>query len=205
MANVSRETEAKMDIYVSTLLKWQRSINLIGRGTVDDIWERHIADSWQLAKLIKPDQQVVDLGSGAGFPGLVIACLQEGQRTATTFLIESNAKKCAFLREAAREMGIAETGKVAILCERVEVVLPSMTDIDIVTARAFAGLSDLLAHCLRLPTQPTKALFPKGRSYETEVELAREGFTFDLNVLPSNVEHDSFLLELWNIRKKVGE
>ena len=137
---VSRETEARLAVYVDLLRRWQGVKNLVGASTLDRIWTRHIADSAQLAALAPDALCWTDMGSGAGFPGLVIAILQHGRAGAAVHLIESNARKCAFLREAARECGAPAT----IHNERVEDVLPELKDVDVVTARAVAPLPRLI-------------------------------------------------------------
>lgn len=203
--SVSRETERRLRAFETLLMKWQSRMNLIGRGTVDDVWNRHVLDAWQIAELVDKDEDVVDLGSGAGLPGLVIACRQRELGYGSTILIESNAKKCAFLRTAVREMDLADTNAIRVLNERVEIALPVVKQTVTVTARAFASLIDLFDHVLRLPNPPTRTLFPKGRTFLSEVEDAQRAFQFRHRVIPSCVEQDSVILECWDISRRTPE
>src|SRR5271163_4726150 len=136
--DVSRETQAQLDALVETLGRWQKAINLVGRTTLDDIWSRHVLDSAQLRLLI-PDEAktLTDLGSGAGFPGLVIAALRPDLDVT---LIESDARKAAFLGEASRLMRLAKPAKIVV--GRIEAVPPAPADV--ITARALAPLGQLL-------------------------------------------------------------
>ncbi len=139
---VSRETEDRLTAYVDLLRRWQRIKNLVGASTLDTVWTRHIADSAQLVALAPDARAWVDLGSGAGFPGLVVAVLLRGRPDARVELIESNERKCAFLREAVRVTG----APARVHAGRIEAALPSVQQpVDIVTARALAPLPDLLA------------------------------------------------------------
>ena len=138
---VSRETRSKLSLYVERLQAWQTIKNLVAASTLEDVWARHIADSAQLLALAPHALRWVDLGSGAGFPGLVVAILIAGRAGAQVDLIESNARKCAFLREVARETA----APARIHAGRVEQVLPTLPPgIEIVTSRALAPLPMLL-------------------------------------------------------------
>ncbi len=137
---VSRETEERLALYVALLRRWQRIKNLVGPSTLDRVWTRHIADSAQLVALLPEARSWLDMGSGAGFPGLVIAILLRDTAGAAVHLVESNARKCAFLREAARETGAA----AVIHNARIENVTPTLEYVDVITARALAPLPDLL-------------------------------------------------------------
>src|SRR5262245_48768743 len=130
--DVSRETLGRLEVMVETLLRWRKAINLIGRATLDDIWGRHILDSAQLAPLIPAEAKTVaDLGSGAGFPGLVLAALRPALDIT---LIEADARKSAYLGEAARKMGLPRQPKIVV--SRIEAAPPARADV--VTARALA-------------------------------------------------------------------
>jgi len=138
LSRVSRETRERLNTYAELLRKWQRSINLVGPKTLDDLWNRHFVDSAQLLPLIPPTARVlVDFGSGAGFPGLVLAILG----MAEVHLIESDQRKATFLREVARATGTP----VTVHAKRIEQVTPFPADI--VSARALAPLGDLLDCC----------------------------------------------------------
>ena len=137
---VSRETEARLAVYADLLIRWQHVKNLVGPSTLGQIWTRHIADSAQLYALAPGAKRWADMGSGAGFPGMVIAIRLRGRTDGAVHLIESNARKCAFLREAARECD----APAIIHNGRVEEVLPGLRDVEVITARALAPLPRLL-------------------------------------------------------------
>ena len=134
--NVSRETKARLEIYAELLRKWNPKINLVSKGTIDDLWSRHIIDSAQIYALAcHPIEHWIDLGSGGGFPGLVIAIMAADRGSpGKTTLVESDARKCAFLRTVIRETGANAT----VMNERIE-VLPSL-EADILSARALGSL-----------------------------------------------------------------
>ena len=170
--NVSRETYDKFCIYEKTLIKWQGSINLISKSTINDIWVRHFLDSAQLYPIIKDiEGNIFDFGSGAGFPGLILAIM--GHKNIT--LVESDQKKCTFLREVAR---LSETD-VSILHSRIENL--EFRDVDLVVSRALAPLSKLISYVesfvIKSPSNKKvwpKMLFLKGKSYKNEIlELKR--------------------------------
>lgn len=188
--DVSRETTDRLQIFVETLTRWQKTINLVGRATLDDVWARHILDSAQLLPLI-PDkaETLVDLGSGAGFPGLVIAAL--APHLAVT-LIEADARKAAFLGEASRRMGLEKSPAIRI--GRIEAVAPVKSDV--VTARALAPLSQLLAWAARHQGDTTICLFHKGKGWQGELTEAMK--TWDIPALPSNsiTDRDAVILRI---------
>src|SRR5262249_32783234 len=141
------ETLARLDGFVALLVKWQATTNLVGKSTLETLWTRHIADSLQLIDLTPPARIWVDLGSGAGFPGIPIACTLAGVPGAAVHLVESNAKKAAFLREAARITG----APVAVHSVRIEKFVDGFKgSADAVTARAVASLKGLLDECFIL-------------------------------------------------------
>lgn len=166
---VSRETEARLDRFVALLLDWQRRINLIAASTEAKLWTRHIADSLQLLALAPEARRWVDLGSGGGFPGLVIACALAETKGAEVHLVESNAKKAAFLREAAR----ATAAPAVVHPGRIEDFVDNAPQgIDVVTARALAPLVDLLATAYPLLQRGAWGLFPKGQAAVGELTEA---------------------------------
>src|SRR6266446_7568536 len=157
---VSRETEARLDRYVDLLRQWQAKTNLVAPSTIPHLWTRHIADSLQLLALAPSARVWLDLGSGGGFPGLVIACALAGERGATVHLIESNAKKAAFLREAVRELDL----RAVVHGERIEhFSLPMGAHVDVITARAVAPLSVLFGYVALLLKTGAQALLLKGQ------------------------------------------
>jgi 16S rRNA (guanine527-N7)-methyltransferase len=169
LTGVSRETLARLETYAGLLARWSGRINLVGRNTVGDLWRRHFLDSAQLmAFLPKNARSVIDLGSGGGFPGLVLAIMG----VPGVALVEADARKCVFLREAAR---ITEAA-VQIRQERIEAVPPGPRDV--VTARGCAPLDRLLglAECFVGPH--TRCLFLKGEHAADELAAARAEWTF---------------------------
>jgi 16S rRNA (guanine527-N7)-methyltransferase len=166
---VSRETAARLDRFVSLLLAWQRRVNLIAPSTAPTLWTRHVADSLQLLPLA-PDARIwADLGSGAGFPGLVIACALADTPGACVHLVESSTKKAAFLSAVAGEIGVPASVHAVRIADFVK---NPPRPIDVVTARAVASLRDLLAAASPLLKSGTMGLFPKGQALEAELTEA---------------------------------
>jgi len=163
---VSRETEERLALLVAELGRWQAAKNLVSSATLADVWTRHVADSLQIFHLAEGRERWLDLGSGGGFPGLVIGiCLAE-QGKGQIDLVESNARKCAFLRHAARITG----APVKVHAARIEDVIGDFTGkVDVVTARALAPLPQLLVWCEELLRTGTLGLFPKGQHLDTEL------------------------------------
>ena len=163
---VSRETEERLATLVAELERWQVAKNLVSSTTLADVWTRHIADSLQLFNLASERERWLDLGSGGGFPGLVIGiCLAE-RGVGQIDLVESNARKCAFLRHAARVTG----ARVKVHPARIEDVVGNFAGkVDVVTARALAPLTQLLDWCEELLRTGTLGLFPKGQHLDTEL------------------------------------
>jgi 16S rRNA (guanine527-N7)-methyltransferase len=163
---VSRETEERLSLLVAELARWQAAKNLVSSATLADVWTRHIADSLQIHGLAPEAQNWLDLGSGGGFPGLVIGiCLAEtaGRHI---HLVESNSRKCAFLRHAARLTG----APVTVHASRIEDVVDDFVGrVDVVTARALAPLPQLLDWCKELLRTGTLGLFPKGQHLDAEL------------------------------------
>lgn len=163
---VSRETEERLALLVSELGRWQAAKNLVSSATLADVWTRHIADSLQIFRLAEGRERWLDLGSGGGFPGLVIGiCLAERGKGQID-LVESNARKCAFLRHAARMTG----APVKVHAARIEDVIGSFAGkVDVVTARALSPLPQLLVWCEELLRTGTLGLFPKGQHLDAEL------------------------------------
>jgi 16S rRNA (guanine527-N7)-methyltransferase len=168
---VSRETSERLDRFVELLLTWQRTTNLIAPSTVSHLWTRHIADSLQLIDLAPSARTWIDLGSGGGFPGLVIACALASEPGANVHLVESNSKKAAFLREAQR----VTRSPASVHAVRIEDFARSFEGrADVVTARAVAPLKSLLSQAFPLLGKSgATGLFPKGQHAELELEEAR--------------------------------
>jgi 16S rRNA (guanine527-N7)-methyltransferase len=185
-----------LEAYVALLTKWQKAENLIAVGTLGEVWRRHVADSAELVALHPEPMKWVDLGSGAGFPGLVVAIA--GAAGTAVHLLESNRRKSAFLRQAIRE-----TEAPAIVHEgRIEATLANWTGrADRISTRALAPLAALLELAAPLMLAGTPASFHKGRDFLREVEEATQSWAFDL------VKHDSrigggVILDISNLRRR---
>lgn len=193
--NVSRETLMRLEAYVALLTKWQRAVNLVGPGTLKDVWRRHILDSLQLMPYSpKETASAIDFGSGAGLPGLVLAIA--GVRG--MILVESDARKAAFLREAAR---VTET-ELDIFHGRIE-SLPAMK-VDLVTARALAPLSELLGYTQPYLKPEGRCLFLKGKGVDEELKEAESLWEMRVTKYPSRTAVDGVILQLEGIRR-VGD
>lgn len=166
---VSRETEARLDRYVALLGQWQTKINLVAASTIPHLWTRHIADSLQLLSLAPSARYWMDLGSGAGLPGMVLACALAEEPAAAVHLVERNAKKAAFLREAIR---VTQSPGIVHLCEITDIVDRFEGPIECVTARALAPLNQLIGFAEPLVRRGAKALFLKGQDVEVELTEA---------------------------------
>ena len=189
LAGVSRETRDRLAIYEAELRRWQKVKNLVGPSTLGEIWDRHFADSLQLADLAEGEVWA-DLGSGAGFPGLVIAIARPNTQV---HLVESDSRKCAFLRHVARA-----TGAPAKVWEgRIEAVLPKLDPApQVVTARALAGLDELLGLAAPLLSNGATGLFPKGRDHLSELTKAAESWIFEADAIPSAVDSGGRILRI---------
>ena len=200
LTDVSRETTARLDRFVELLLTWQRTTNLIAPSTVPRLWTRHIADSMQLLDLA-PDARVwVDLGSGAGFPGLAIACALTGRPGAVVHLVESNAKKAAFLREAQRVTG----APAVVHALRIENFVDSFRDrADAVTARALTSLKKLYDQSAPLLGPETLGLFPKGQDVEAELtESAKYWNISKLTLVPSRTDRTGRIVVVQGLERR---
>ena len=192
---VSRETLARLDILVALLFEWQARMNLVAPSTLNQVWTRHVADSLQLLEFAQDGlghgRVWVDLGSGAGFPGLVIACALAGTPGTVVHLVESIGKKAAFLRAAAVATGVG----AIVHHERIEDFV-ARGDIapDIVTARALAPLTRLLELTQPLLKTGAKALFPKGQDVEAELTHASKYWTIRASLKPSKTSPEGRIL-----------
>jgi len=184
---VPRETLERLEAYVGLLRTWNRRINLVGGNTMGDPWRRHILDSAQIARHLPDKARVlVDLGSGAGLPGLVLALVTGLE----THLVESDQKKAAFLREAARATGTA----VKIHAQRAEKLPPIAADV--ITARALAPLPELLALAAPFARAGTRCIFLKGRSAADELTLIRKSSNMPARLVPSLSDPGSMIVIL---------
>lgn len=191
--DVSRETLDRLSRYAEILCKWQPIQNLVAPKTLPDLWNRHIADSAQLLAFAPNARNWVDIGTGAGFPGMVIAILLANHNECGVHLIESNERKCAFLGEVARETEAA----VTLHNKRVEALDASDRHgrVDIVTARAVAPLNRLLELSAPLFSAETRGLFPKGRRASEEVDAALDVWTFRHETHSSKTDAEGVIIE----------
>lgn len=189
---VSRGTEERLAVYVELLARWQRIKNLVAPSTLADVWTRHVADSAQIVPLMPAALRWADMGSGAGFPGLVVAILLAGRAGAHVDLIEANARKCAFLREAARACG----APVTVHNARIADALPALGPVDVLTARALAPLPDLVEMGTILIDRGTTALFLKSLGEIGPVAGPDLGPATTTRVLPSATSPDGRIILL---------
>jgi 16S rRNA (guanine527-N7)-methyltransferase len=195
---------AKVDLkrFVALLSEWQRVHNLVARKALDEVWTRHVADSLQLLQYAPLDfRQWVDLGSGAGFPGLVVAIASRhrDERRPHFTLVESNAKKVAFLRAAIRTTG----ANASVANERIEAHAAKMAgQADVISARALAPLSDLLELASHYAHKDTLMLFPKGKEHVQERLAASQSFDFDVVDYPSATDSGGRVLAIRNVSPK---
>ena len=195
---VSRETHARLDQFHQLFQAWSSRLNLTAASTVDTFRTRHVADSAQLFDL-KPDaRHWADLGSGAGFPGLVIAILLSDHDGGHVDLIESNRKKAAFLQVVRTHCAPA----AQVHAERIETAVPKLAKPEIVTARALAPLPRLLEMTAPWLMGDTVGLFHKGRGYRSELDESRAQWSFDLLEHQSVVEPGSVVLEIARLRRR---
>lgn len=190
--DVSRETLTRLEAYADLLRKWTRAINLISNNTVNSVWQRHIVDSAQLFLFLPPGSRTwLDLGSGGGLPGLVVAIVaREKAPDLHVTLVESDTRKAAFLRIAANDLGIDARIEVT----RAEALSPM--NADVVSARAFAPLPDLLDLAERHMAPGGHALFPKGRNHAAEISAALESWRFSVQKHPSCTDPDGVILSI---------
>jgi 16S rRNA (guanine527-N7)-methyltransferase len=190
MLDVSRETMDRLKAYVELLVSWNRRINLVSRNTIGDIWRRHILDSAQLYPHIQTQARIlVDLGSGAGLPGLVLGILG----VPDLHLVEADGRKVAFLREALRISGT----KGQIHAARIDRVKPIAADV--ITARALAPLPELLTLTQRFRSTDTRCLFLKGSQTEAEVSEASRAWKMRIERFPSLSDPTGCILQLEDI------
>lgn len=188
---VSRETAERLDVYVELLGRWRNATNLIGETSFATVWTRHIADSAQILPLVPGATRWVDIGSGAGFPGLVIAIQLADVANALVHCVESDRRKCAFLREVVRATG----AKAEIHAQRIEAVDPTrLGPADAVTARALAPLPKTIELATAWLDTGAVGAFPRGRS--SLVQLGDSGLAqaFAVEVVPSVVDKEAGIL-----------
>ena len=190
--NVPRETMSQLICYSELLIKWQKSINLVSDSSLEDMWKRHFYDSAQLMEYIVPKNKpikILDIGSGAGFPGLVLSIIRAGD----VFLVESNGKKCAFMNQVIQKTGISAT----VCNERIEKITPFV--VDLIISRACADLEKLLDLSANFITANTECLLLKGRKAEEELDRASKKWRFDVKKYASKSEESGTILKLSQI------
>ncbi|HBS48591.1 MAG TPA: 16S rRNA (guanine(527)-N(7))-methyltransferase RsmG [Rhodobacteraceae bacterium] len=194
--DVSRETFERLSKFADLVRKWSPKINLVSRGSMEHLWERHIRDSIQVIRQATPAQSWLDLGSGGGFPGLIAAIVAaDEQPEQVVTLVESDQRKAIFLRTAARETGVNCT----VLAQRIEQVPPR--NADILSARALADLRSLLGHAERHLSPSGLALFPKGASWKKELDEARLQWRFDAEAITSKIEPTAVILKIKGVQR----
>ncbi len=188
--NVSRETFLKLKTYEASLHKWQNKFNLVSNASLENAWQRHFEDSVQLFKFIPTSARIMlDFGSGAGFPALVLAIMaQEKLPQLKVKLIESIKKKTLYLNTVKELCQL----NVDVVNDRIE-NLPAQK-VDVITSRAMCNLNDLLKYSLRFITKQTLMIFPKGRSYQEELDEARRNWKFDCRIEKNEVSDDGVIL-----------
>lgn len=198
---VSRETSVRLQAYADLLTRWQNRINLIGQSTADDIWARHFCDSAQVLRHV-PDARIwLDMGSGAGFPGLVIATLLADDAQGKTILVEANGKKSAFLREVTRTLGL----NALVLTRRLEALnFEDVGPVDGVTARALASLPTLLTLGAPWLSNGAVGAFLKGRSIDDEVADAHRDWKFSANHEKSLCDPTGTVLIVTELKRRDG-
>jgi len=197
---VPRETIHRLIRYADLLGHWQKSTNLVAPSTLPLLWPRHFADSAQIRDLAPEARLWLDLGSGAGFPGLVVAILQTGRPDFLMHLVDSNRKKCAFLAEVVRET----KAPVDIHAMRIEELGESAQSLrpDVVSARALAPLPRLFELVSPFFGPSTRGLFLKGREAKSEIEAARTDWDFASRLHPSLTSQDSHIVEVTKLRPR---
>ena len=194
---VSRETLDRLQIYVDMLVKWQKAINLVAPATLPDAWSRHIVDSAQIFPLAaKSSGKWLDMGSGGGFPGLVCAIIAAEKSPDISFhFIESDLRKCAFLRDVARQVGIS----INVMSRRIEDAPPQ--NADIISARALSDLSKLCTLSYRHLATDGQCLFLKGQSAPQEIDTAKESWQMSIKTHPSVTSDDGQIIEIKELRR----
>lgn len=200
--SVSRETSDRLTILVQELRRWQAVKNLVGAGTLANVWTRHIADSLQLIRHAPDARHWLDLGSGAGFPGIVLGILLRERGEGHIDLVESNGRKCTFLRHAIRATGAS----AAVHQGRIADILPILggAPVDAVTARALAPLAELLDMTKDLLRNGATGVFPKGQDWESELTEARKYWRITVDALPSLVDSRGRILVVRELQEVDG-
>ena len=193
--DVSRETLEALETYSELLKEWNKTINLVSPKTLEDLWTRHLLDSAQLFDVVRSTGVWADLGSGGGFPGLVIAIMKREAQEGEIVLVEADQRKATFLRTVIRTLYLP----ARVVVERIEHAKPLHADV--VSARALAPLSTLLGFAERHLNPSGTAVFPKGEKAEEEIAEALENWVFDCEKLPSQTDANSAILRIGDIKR----
>lgn len=189
--DVSRETFERLEAYVALIEKWNPKINLVSKSSLPEIWDRHIWDSAQIFDIAVEGSVWADFGSGGGLPGIVLAIFAKELRPDTQFyLVESDQRKCAFLRNAVREIGL----NVKVHAERIEVLDP--IGASVISARALTDLNGLLEFVERHSAKNGVAILPKGETWEKEILQAQENWSFEYEEITSKTNNDAAILKI---------
>jgi 16S rRNA (guanine527-N7)-methyltransferase len=194
LLGVPRETLSRLEIFVELLIQQNEHQNLVSRGTLPEVWERHILDSRQLLRFAPRSGTWLDLGTGAGFPGLIVAALWEGQ----VALVESRRLRVDFLRAGAEVLGVSE--RTEILSARVETL--ARRPFDVISARAFAPLDKLLRLGVPFSTEKTVWILPKGRNAQSELDAVRSSWQGDFRVEPSLTDAEAGIIVATGVKPK---
>ncbi|MEO0342513.1 MAG: 16S rRNA (guanine(527)-N(7))-methyltransferase RsmG [Pseudomonadota bacterium] len=198
LKDVSRETIERLELFEALTCKWTNKINLVAASTLDDFWRRHVIDSAQIWPL-RPSKAStwVDIGSGGGAPGIIIAAIAaELEPELKVTLVESDTRKCVFLRQAAREMEIS----LSVENKRVEML--DGVDANILSARALAPISDILRFSQQLTDMSTVFILPKGKTARHELDAARESWSFEHSTRNSETNPEAVIIKLWNVASR---
>lgn len=199
--NVSRETYDKLKAYEASLHEWQKKFNLVSNSTLENAWERHFLDSVQLFSLLPQNAKVLyDFGSGAGFPGMVLAIMaNEKTPYLKVNLVESTGKKTLYLNEVKK----LTSTKVTIINKRIEHLRPQIADV--ITSRALSSLKELLGYSLPFCGPHTVCIFPKGKKYAEEIAEAKAQWNFDCKLVKSEQSDEGMILVITHLSKKKGD
>ncbi len=199
--NVSRETFEQLKAYEASLVEWQNKFNLVSNSSLQDCWNRHFIDSAQLFKFIPSSAKtLLDFGSGAGFPAMVLAVMaKEKTPYLKISLVESIAKKTLYLNEVKKICNL----DVEVLNQRIE-SLPNKK-VDVITSRAMASLKELLNYTQKFFAENTICIFPKGKKYLEEIEEAKKQWSFDCEIHDSETSDEGKILIIKNLQKKGGK
>jgi len=196
MQIVSRETFDKLRVYEALVQKWTKKINLVSAGDYSQIWDRHIVDSLQVYEIAPKEGTWLDIGSGAGFPGIVAAIMDQDTGSDRRFvLVDSDQRKCAFLRAVIRELEL----NVSVIAERVGEIAPM--GVEIMSARALDDLKGLLNHADRHMAPDGIAIFPKGSRWKVEHDEAKQHWSYSLQVIQSNTNANASILKIKELKR----